>query len=66
MIGIVAQCGPNLRSVNHVLVAIPHCARLHRPEVRAVVRLGKSLTPDLVSREDILDVLGLLLVGPHI
>ena len=66
MVGVIAQRRPDLGSVHDVIVAVTHRPRLHRTQIRTVVRLGKALTPNLFAGENIFDVFGLLFIGTHI
>src|SRR5579875_1874911 len=55
--------GPDLLPVDDVLVAITHGAGLQAGEVGAGARLGKALTPRLLTRDDAGQEAPLLLLG---
>ena len=60
----LAYCAPRrprLLAVDHEVVAAVLRARAQRREIRAGIRLGEALAPDVVAAEDPLEVRGLLL-----
>ena len=58
---MAAQAGPDLRAVDHVVVAIADRAGLGVGQIRALIGLRKALAPDVIGIEDATDVA--LLVG---
>ena len=54
---------PDLRPVEHPLVAVAHRGGLRAGDVGSACRLGQELHPDLVAAEDGGEVLRLLLLG---
>ena len=62
-VGDVRVGRPHLLAVDHEVRALEARARSHRREVGAGVRLREALAPDLVCREDALQVAGLLGLG---
>ena len=62
-LGVVGQRRPHLLPGDEPVVAVAHRARLDRGEVRARAGLGEALAPDLLGREDRLQVAALLLVA---
>ncbi len=61
-----AETGPDLRTADHVFVSVPDGTRLHIAEIGPVIRLGKSLAPDVFGAQNSLDVTVLLLLGAHV
>jgi hypothetical protein len=59
---LVRERRPDLLTRDHPLVAVSHRPGLERGEVRAGVRLGEALAPDLVGGEDRREVALLLLI----
>src|SRR5271154_2044902 len=55
--------GPDLRSVNHEMVALIDRLGFDCGQVRAVIRLRQTLAPNLFSRGDARDVALFLLLG---
>src|SRR5271166_3970066 len=53
--------GPDLRAIDHEVIALIDRAGLDRGEVGAVIRLREPLAPDLVGARDAWDVTLLLL-----
>ena len=54
---------PDLRPVDHVLVAVTHSPGGEVGEIRTGVGFGEELTPDVLVGEDPIEVAGLLLLG---
>ena len=65
-VGAVRQRGPHLLTGDHPLVAVEHGAGLDVGEIRAGVRLGEPLAPQLVDRLDLREEPALLLVGAEL
>src|SRR6202012_4566464 len=55
--------GPHLLAGDDDLVALDHAARLHRGQVRTVVRLGEALAVDVLAGDDPGQEVRLLLRG---
>ena len=58
--------GPDLRAVQHPLVAVAHGGGERAGDVGAAARLGEELHPDLLALEDGGDVRALLLLGAEV
>ena len=63
-LGVLGARRPDLLAGDDPVVAVADGAGLERGEVRAGLRLGEALTPDLLAGEDRLQEPLLLLVGP--
>ena len=66
MVGVIPERGPDFGTVDDVIIAVAHGASLYRSQIRAMIRLGKTLAPDFLSREDVFNVFGFLFVGAHV
>src|SRR5205823_5871020 len=60
VIGKVRMSGPQLCAVHQVVVVFASCDRTQACEIRACARLGESLTPVMLAREDFWQVMRLL------
>ncbi|MCY1414794.1 hypothetical protein D9M71_302530 [compost metagenome] len=60
-VGVLAEGGPGLLAVDHVVVTLAHRAGLQRGQVGTGARLGVALAPPVAAVEDARQVAGLLL-----
>ena len=63
MAGVLRERGPDLLAGDHILIAFANSARAQGREIRAGIRFGIALAPDLFTRQGARQVIGLLLCG---
>ena len=56
MISVIAERGPDLAAVDDIFVTVFHGTGLNITQVRAVIGLRETLTPDFFAGQDVLDV----------
>ena len=62
-IGIHGECGPNLLAIHHIGIAIQHCFRTQRRQIRSRIGFGIALAPDMLTGQNLRQEALLLFAG---